>query len=158
MRHSCAPLHCIVEKSNKCKTKKKQTRIETKDTELVNLDCLLASVLLHSSFSLYNTSDCSNQQIIGSVSTHTNHIFNRPLGRSLRSFAHTTHSPHSLHSAAFHSQAHSLCSLPRGMVEIHEYVFTLKTRFIETISRPNVSYEFFVRKTLNSVQTVNYTW
>ena len=23
--------------------------------------------------------------------------------------------------------AHSLCSLPRGMIEIHEYVFTLKT-------------------------------
>ena len=58
-----------------------------------------------------------------------NRVFNGPLGRSLRSFARTAHSAHSLHSARF---AHSLRSwarsLPRGTVEILEYVFMPYTR------------------------------
>ena len=57
------------------------------------------------------------------VSTHDNRVFNGPLGCSLRLFACTAHSTHSLRSAtlacAVHRLAHSLRSLPRGTVEIH---------------------------------------
>ena len=78
----------------------------------------------------------------GPVSTRDNRVLKGPLGRSLHSFASTAHSAHSLHSAplhyphfatlaslarSVHGLAHSLRSLPRGMVEIHESVFTLKT-------------------------------
>ena len=37
-----------------------------------------------------------------------------------------------LPARSIHELAHSLCPLPRGMVEIHERVFTLKTRFAGT--------------------------
>lgn len=69
-------------------------------------------------------------------------VFNGPLGHSLRSFARTSHSAHSLRSAllhyasgltcSVHGLAHSLCSLPRGTVEIFEYMFTLWSRFTGT--------------------------
>ena len=66
------------------------------------------------------------------ASTRDNRVLNRPLGRSLRSFARTAHSAHSLRSAslahAIHGLAHSLRSLPRGTVEILEYMLTLRTR------------------------------
>ena len=72
---------------------------------------------------------------IGPVSIRDNRVLNGPLGRSLRSFARTAHSAHSLRSAplryacfamlaslarSVHGLAHSLRSLPRGTVEIHE--------------------------------------
>ena len=70
--------------------------------------------------------------LFGPVSTRDNRVLKGPLGRSLRSFARTAHSAHSLRSAtlaslarSIHGLAHSLSSLPRGMVEIHESVFTL---------------------------------
>ena len=84
----------------------------------------------------------------GPVSSRDNRVFNGPLGRSLRSFARTAHSAHSLRSAplryarfatlaslarSIHGLAHSLRSLPRGTVEIHESVFMLKSRFMGTI-------------------------
>jgi len=83
----------------------------------------------------------------GPVSSRDNRVFNGPLGRSLRSFARTAHSAHSLRSAplryarfatlaslarSVHGLAHSLRSLPRGTVVIHEYVFTLKSCFTGT--------------------------
>ena len=55
-----------------------------------------------------------------------------PLGRSLRSFTRTAHAAHSLRSAplryarSIHGLAHSLRSLPRGTVEIHDSVFMLR--------------------------------
>ena len=76
----------------------------------------------------------------GRVSSHRQSRFNGPLGRSLRLFTRTAHSTHSLCSTplryacftllallarSIHGLAHSLRSLPRGTVEIHEYVFTL---------------------------------
>ena len=67
-------------------------------------------------------------------------VLKGPLGRSLRWFARTAHSAHSLRSATLaslarsvHGLAHSLRSLPRGTVEIHESVFTLKSCFTGTI-------------------------
>ena len=42
--------------------------------------------------------------------SHDNRVLNGPLSCSLRLFVHTAHS------------AHSLCSLPRGTVEIYECV------------------------------------
>ena len=69
--------------------------------------------------------------------TRDNCVFNGPLGcttysaHSFRSLAALTHSAalrfSKLASLArsIHGLAHSLRSLPRGMVEIHEYVFTL---------------------------------
>ena len=61
-----------------------------------------------------------------------NCVFYGPLGHSLRSFTCTAHSAHSLRSAtlaslarSIHGLVHSLRSLPRGTVEIHEYVFML---------------------------------
>ena len=74
--------------------------------------------------------------MLGPVSTRDNRVLNGPLGRSLRSFARTAHCAHSLHSAPLRyarllrSQARSL---PCGTVEIHESVFTLKSRFTGTI-------------------------
>ena len=78
----------------------------------------------------------------GSVCTCDNRIFIGPLGRSLRSFACTAQSAHSLRSAPLcyarfarllRSRACSLTHfahfLPCGMVEIHEYVFILWSRF-----------------------------
>merc|ERR1711951_255680 len=69
-----------------------------------------------------------------------NRVLKGPLGRSLRSFSRTGHYAHSVRSATLaslahsvHGLAHSLRSLPHGTVEIHEYVFTLKTRFTGTI-------------------------
>ena len=65
------------------------------------------------------------------VSTRDNRVLKGPLDRSLRSFARTAHSAHSLRSAplqyacSVHGLAHLLRSLPRGTVEILEYVFTL---------------------------------
>ena len=82
---------------------------------------------------------------MGSVSTRDNRVFNGPLGRSLRSFTRTSHSAHSLRSAplrfaplssiarSIHGLTHSHHSLPRGTVEIREYVFTLKTSSTGTI-------------------------
>ena len=52
------------------------------------------------------------------VSTRDNRVLKGPLGRSLRSFART---------------AHSLRSLPRATVVIHESVFSLKSFFSGTI-------------------------
>ena len=79
----------------------------------------------------------------GPVSTHDNRVLKGPLGRSLRSFARTAHSAHSLRSAllcyarfarSLRSQAHSLTSrTPSRTVEIHEYVFALKTQYTGTI-------------------------
>ena len=81
-----------------------------------------------------------NYQLVGAFIVTDNRVFNGPLGRSLRSFARTTHSAHSLRSTplallarSIHGLAHSLRSLPRGTVEIHEYVFMLKSRFTGTI-------------------------
>ena len=86
---------------------------------------------------------------LGPVSTRDNRVLKGPLGRSLRLFARTAHSAHSLHSAplcyarfatlaslacSIHGLAHSLCSLPHGTVEIHESVFTLRSRSKETIA------------------------
>ena len=85
---------------------------------------------------------------LGPVSTRDNRVLKGPLGRSLRSFARTAHSAHSLRSAplryarfatlaslarSVHGLAHSLRSLPRGTVVIHESVFTLKLFFSGTI-------------------------
>ena len=81
--------------------------------------------------------DLVSLSLSGSVSTGGNRVFNGPHGRSLRSFARTTYSAHLLHSnlpcyACFahsvHGLAHSLRTLLRGTVEIHENVFKLKTR------------------------------
>ena len=83
---------------------------------------------------------CAIVFFMGPVSTRDNRVLKGPLGRSLRSFARTAHSAHSLRSAmlaslarSVHGLAHSLRSLPRGTVDIHESVFTLKTRFTGTI-------------------------
>ena len=78
---------------------------------------------------------------MGAFLVKDDRVFNWPLGRSLRSFARTAHSAHSLRSAplcyarfarSVHELAHSLCSLPRGTVEILEYAFTLLSRFTGT--------------------------
>ena len=67
-----------------------------------------------------------------------NRVFNGPLGRSLRSFARTAHSAHSLRSTllcyarSVHRLANSLRSLPCGTVKILEYVFILLSRFSGT--------------------------
>ena len=60
---------------------------------------------------------------------------------SLCLFTRTAHSAHSLHSAplaslarSVHGLAHSLCSLPRGTVEIDESAFTLKSRSTSRIA------------------------
>ena len=80
--------------------------------------------------------------IEGAFLVTDNRVFNGPLGRSLRSllapltpltrsaalcFATLASLARSLHGLArsHHGLAHSLRSLPRGTVEIHEYVFTL---------------------------------
>ena len=72
--------------------------------------------------------------VLGPVSTRDNRVLKGPLGRSLRSFARTAHSAHSIRGAplrcarfarSLHSRARSLRSLPHGTVEIHETVFTL---------------------------------
>ena len=70
-------------------------------------------------------------------------LVNGPLGRSLHSFPRITHSTDSVHGLE-----HSLRSLLRGTVEIHEYVFTLKTRLtggkngfvVVTRNTPSVCY------------------
>ena len=93
------------------------------------------------SFFISLTSITSNkiQSVSGPVSTRDNRVFNGPLGRSLRSFARTALSLRSASLALFtgarsiHGLARSLRSLPRGTVEIHEYVFKLKSRFTGTI-------------------------
>ena len=70
--------------------------------------------------------------------------------RSLRLFARTVHSAHSLRFAmlacSIYGLAHSLRSLPRGTVEIHESVFTLWSQstgtnviFVVTRNTPFVS-------------------
>ena len=74
-------------------------------------------------------------------STRDNRVLNEPLGRSLRSFARTTHSTHfsaalcfdmlALFARSVHSLAHSLRSLPHRPVKIPKSVFTLKSRFKE---------------------------
>ena len=74
----------------------------------------------------------------GPVSTCDNRVLKGPLGRLLRLFARTAHllrsAPlryaHSTHSIL--GLAHSLRSLPRGTVEIHESVFMLRSRSKET--------------------------
>ena len=60
-------------------------------------------------------------------------VLNRPLGHSLRSFAHTAHSAHSLRSAPLRYArfARSLHSWARSLT-ILEYVFTLWTRSTRT--------------------------
>ena len=84
---------------------------------------------------------------MGTFLVTDNRVLNGPLGRSLRSFARTAHSAHSLRSAllryahlatltslarSVHGLAHSLRSLPRGTVEILKYVFTLLLRLTGT--------------------------
>ena len=69
-------------------------------------------------------------------------VFNWPLGRLLRSFAPTLtlltryaalrFTMLTLLAHSVHGLAHSLRSLPRGTVEILEYVFTLLSRFTGT--------------------------
>ena len=66
-------------------------------------------------------------------------VLKGPLGSSLRSFARTAHSAHSLRNTTLaslarsvHGLAHSLRSLPHGIVEILEYVFTLLSRSTRT--------------------------
>ena len=64
-----------------------------------------------------------------------------PLGRSLRSLlapltpltrsAALRFATLASLARSVHGLAHSLCSLPRGTVEIHKSVFTLKSRFKE---------------------------
>ena len=66
---------------------------------------------------------------MGAFLVTDDHVFNGPLGCSLRSFARSAHSARSIHGLA-----QSLRSLPHGMVEIHEYVFTLKTRLTGIIA------------------------
>ena len=76
-----------------------------------------------------------------------NGVFNGPLGRSLRSGAHTAHFSHLLHSTnlyyarfamlallacSTHKLTYSLCSLLHVTIELHEYVFTLWTRSMGT--------------------------
>ena len=57
--------------------------------------------------------------------------------RSLATFVHSHRSLRSLapqrYAHSVHGLAHSLRSLPRGTVEIHESVFMLKSRFMGTI-------------------------
>ena len=82
--------------------------------------------------------DCRCHETKGAFLVRDNRVLNGPLNRSLRSFARTAHSAHSLPSLRFatlaslahsvHGLAHSLRSLPRGTVEILEYVFTLLSR------------------------------
>ena len=105
----------------------------------INAIAALGSLLTQGAFLVMNNRVINRQNI---------------LGRSLRSFARTAHSAHSLRSAplrsarfatlaslrllryarfatlallarSVHGLAHSLRSLPRGTVEILEYVFTL---------------------------------
>ena len=67
------------------------------------------------------------------VSTRDNRVLKGPLGRSLRSFARSTHSAHSLRSGTLASLARSIQGLAhslRGTVEIH--VFMLITHFMGT--------------------------
>ena len=58
----------------------------------------------------------------GALLVRDNHVWNGPLSCSLRLFARTAHSAHSLHSAppwySVYRVAHSLHSLPCGTIEI----------------------------------------
>ena len=60
-------------------------------------------------------------------------VLKGPLGRSLRSFSHSAHSLRSatlaLLARSVHGLTYSLCLLPRGTVEILEYMSTLLSRF-----------------------------
>ena len=63
-------------------------------------------------------------QLKGAFLVTDNRVLNKPLGRSLRSFAHTAHSAHSLHSAPLR--------YARFARSEYEYVFTLLSRFTGT--------------------------
>ena len=74
-----------------------------------------------------------------------NRVVNGLSGRSLQSFDCTSirllsHfaglccAPHTWLAQYIHRLVHSPCSLPRGMVEIYEYMFMLKTCFMGMIS------------------------
>ena len=87
----------------------------------------------------------------GAFQVKDDRVLKGPLGRSLRSFARTAHSAHSLRSAplrSVHRLAHSLRSLPRGTVEILEYVFTLLSRFTGTNT--------FLALTRNTLNFMNF--
>ena len=93
---------------------------------------------------------------LGAFLVRDNRVLNKPLGRSLRSFACTAHSTHSLCSTplryacfaslllswarsltlltpSIHGLTHSLCSLSHKTLGLwnHEYVFTLKKCLME---------------------------
>ena len=76
---------------------------------------------------------------MGAFLVKDDRVLKGPLGRSLRSFARTAYSAHLLRIAtlaslarSIHGLAYSLRSLPRGTVEILEYVFKLLSRFTGT--------------------------
>ena len=104
-----------------------------------------------------------------------NRVLNGLLGRSLRSFARTAHSTHSLRSAllrlarfatlallarSVHRLAHSHRSLPRGTVEILEYVFTLLSHFTGTnaflaLTRNTPQRDFLLPRRADSTDKAN---
>ena len=103
---------------------------ELKDFKVLHVDTIFEQCKKVSNYKKCRVHSSSK----GAVLVTDNRVFNKPLGRSLRSFARTTHSANSLRSAplryarfarSVHGLAHSLRSLPHGMVEIHKYVFTL---------------------------------
>ena len=75
---------------------------------------LIGSSICHILF-WFKVFHCVNRiWTMGASIVRDNRVFNRPLGRLLGPLTR--------------SLAHSLCSFPHETVEIHEYVFTLKTR------------------------------
>ena len=77
--------------------------------------------------------------IKGAFLVKEDRVLKGPLGSSLRSFARTAHSAHSLRNTTLaslarsvHGLAHSHCSLPRRTVEILGNVFMLKPRSMGT--------------------------
>ena len=98
-----------------------QCAIQKKDKQLVFLSLSLLPLIPFLQF-----------RCEGAFLVRENCVLKGPFGCSLPLFTHTAHSAHSLRSAPLRytsfaqslcSRAHSLCSLPRGTVEIHEYVF-----------------------------------
>ena len=78
--------------------------------------------LLFLPFESFEARDVVLTKLLGPFSTRDNRVLKEPLGRSLRSFARSA----ALRFAMFatlarsvHGLAHSLRSLPHGMVEIH---------------------------------------
>ena len=96
------------------------------------------STLIPSKIRVFDPSVGAREGNKGAFLVTDNRVLNLPLGRSLRSFARTAHSAHSLRSAPLRYACSRACSLtlltPSWECEIHEFMFTLKTRLAGMIA------------------------